>query len=109
MEQRFRLNEFKDLFNAVKTNVEWVDHLLRSFFYLIEELVIKNRVKVEVDEAIKELETLQGELSPTHKESLPDLVSPVYTEETSKTSESLPDMRLSAPWYIDSQKELKGR
>ena len=109
MEQRFRLNEFKDLFNAVKTNVEWVDHLLRSFFYLIEELVIKNRVKVEVNEAIKELETLQGELSPTHKESLPDLVSPVYTESPSETSESLPDMRLSAPWYIDSQKELKGR
>ena len=102
MEQRFRLNEFKDLFNAVKTNVEWVDHLLRSFFYLIEELVIKNRVKVEVDEAIKELETL-------HKESLPDLVSPVYTESPSETSESLPDMRLTAPWYIDSQKELKGR
>ena len=102
MEQRFRLNEFKDLFNAVKTNVEWVDHLLRSFFYLIEELVIKNRVKVEVNEAIKELETL-------HKESLPDLVSPVYTESPSETSESLPDMRLTAPWYIDSQKELKGR
>jgi len=102
VEQRFRLNEFKDLFNAVKTNVEWVDHLLRSFFYLIEELVIKNRVKVEVNEAIKELETL-------HKESLPDLVSPVYTESPSETSESLPDMRLSAPWYIDSQKELKGR
>jgi len=102
VEQRFRLNEFKDLFNAVKTNVEWVDHLLRSFFYLIEELVIKNRVKVEVNEAIKELETL-------HKESLPDMVSPVYTESPSETSESLPDMRLSAPWYIDSQKELKGR
>ena len=102
MEQRFRLNEFKDLFNAVKTNVDWVDHLLRSFFYLIEELVIKNRVKVEVNEAIKELETL-------HKESLPDLVSPVYTESPSETSESLPDMRLTAPWYIDSQKELKGR
>jgi hypothetical protein len=102
VEQKFRLNEFKDLFNAVKTNVEWVDHLLRSFFYLIEELVIKNRVKVEVDEAIKELETL-------HKEALPDLVSPVYTESPSETSESLPEMRLTAPWYIDSQKELKGR
>ena len=102
VEQRFRLNEFKDLFNAVKTNVEWVDHLLRSFFYFLEELVIKNRVKVEVDEAIKEFETLQAE-------SLPDLVSPIYTEEPSKTSERLPEMRLSAPWYIDSQKELKGR
>jgi hypothetical protein len=87
----------------LKTVVEWVDHLLRSFFYFLEELVIKNRVKVEVDEAIKELETLQ-------EESLPDLVSPVYRESPSKTSTSLPEMRLTAPWYIDSQKDaVKGR
>ena len=99
VEQRFRLNEFKDLFNAVKTNVVWVDHLLRSFFYFIEELVIKNRVKNEVDKAVETVELLP----------LPDLVSPVYTEEPSKASTSLPEMRLTAPWYIDSQKELKGR
>jgi hypothetical protein len=95
VEQKFRLNEFKDLFNAVKTNVEWVDHLLRSFFYLIEELVINNRVKVEVDEAIKELETLQGD----------DLVSPVYTESPGETSTSLPEMRLTAPWYVGKVSE----
>ena len=99
MEQRFRLNELKDLFNAVKTNVKWVDHLLRSFFYLIEELVINNRVKVEVNEAIKELEMPPND----------DLVSPVYTESPGETPGSLPEMRLTAPWYIDSQKELKGR
>ena len=95
MEQRFRLNEFKDLFNAVKTNVEWVDHLLRSFFYLIEELVIKNRVKVDVNEAIKELEMPPND----------DLVSPVYTESPSKASTSLPEMRLSAPWYVGKVSE----
>ena len=99
VEQRFRLNEFKDLFNAVKTNVVWVDHLLRSFFYFIEELVIKNRVKNEVDKAVETVE-----LPP-----LPDLVSPVYTEEPSKASTSLPEMRLTAPWYIDSQDAVKGR
>jgi hypothetical protein len=38
-------------------------------------------------------------------ESLPDLVSPVYTEEPSKTSESLPEMRLTAPWYFDPENE----
>ena len=99
MEPKFRLNEFKELFNAVKTNVEWVDHLLRSFFYLIEELVIKNRLKNEVDKAVETVEL----------PSPPDLVSPVYTESPSDTSTSLPEMRLTAPWYIDSQKELKGR
>ena len=99
MEQRFRLNEFKDLFNAVKTNVKWVDHLLRSFFYLIEELVIKNRVKVEVDEAIKEFEMPPND----------DLVSPVYRESPGEASERLPEMRLSAPWYVSPDNDVKGR
>ena len=97
-----RLNEFKALYKTLKTGTTWVDHLLLGLLYWLEEKLINNRVKVEVDEAIKEFETL-------HKESLPDLVSPVYRESPSETSESLPDMRLSAPWYIDSQKELKGR
>jgi hypothetical protein len=102
VEQRFRLNEFKELFNAVKTNVEWVDHLLRSFFYLIEELVINNRVKVELDKAVETVE-----LPP-----LPDLVSPVYREspsiarsEQAKASTSLPEMRLTAPWYVGKVSE----
>ena len=97
-----RLNEFKALYKTLKTGTTWVDHLLLGLLYWLEEKLIDNRVKVEIDEAIKEFETL-------HKESLPDLVSPVYTESPSETSTSLPDMRLSAPWYIDSQKELKGR
>ena len=97
-----RLNEFKALYKTLKTGTTCVDHLLLGLLYWLEEKLINNRVKVEVDEAIKEFETL-------HKESLPDLVSPVYRESPSETSESLPDMRLTAPWYIDSQKELKGR
>jgi hypothetical protein len=101
-ELTLRLNEFKALYKTLKTGTTWVDHLLLGLLYWLEEKLIDNRVKVEVDEAIKTWETL-------HKESLPDLVSPVYTEEPSKTSESLPEMRLTAPWYIDSQKELKGR
>jgi hypothetical protein len=28
-------------------------------------------------------------------------VSPVYSESPSETSTSLPEMRLTAPWYID--------
>ena len=102
MEQKLRLNEFKALYKTLKTGTTWVDHLLLGLLYWLEEKLIDNRVKVEVDEAIKEFETL-------HKESLPDLVSPVYTEEPSKTSESLPDMRLSAPWYVSPDNDVKGR
>ena len=101
-ELTLRLNEFKALYKTLKTGTTWLDHLLLGLLYWLEEKLINNRVKVEVDEAIKEFETL-------HSESLPNLVSPVYTESPSETSESLPDMRLTAPWYIDRQKELKGR
>lgn len=95
MEQKLRLNEFKALYKAWKTKIPWVDYLLLSLFYWIEEKLINNRVKVEVDEAIKEYETL-------HEVPIPDMVSPVYTEESSDTSTSLPEMRLTAPWYIDT-------
>lgn len=99
MEQRFRLNEFKELFNAVKTGVKWVDHLLLAFFYFLEGKVIDSRVKNELDEAIKELEMPPND----------DLVSPVYTESPSDTSTSLPEMRLTAPWYVSPDNDVKGR
>ena len=95
MEPKLRLNEFKALYKTLKTGTTWVDHLLLGLLYFLEEKLIDNRVKVEVDEAIKEFETL-------HKESLPDLVSPVYRESPSDTSTRLPEMRLTAPWYIDT-------
>jgi hypothetical protein len=31
---------------------------------------------------------------------LTDMVSPIYTEGPSETSVSLPEMRLTAPWYV---------
>jgi thymidylate synthase ThyX len=65
-----RLNEFKALHKTLKTGTTWVDHLLLGLLYWLEEKLINNRVKVEVDEAIKAVE-----LPP-----LPDMVSPVYTE-----------------------------
>jgi thymidylate synthase ThyX len=100
------LNEFKALYKTLKTGTTWVDHLLLGLLYWLEEKLINNRVKVEVDEAIKS-STLQGET--LHKESLPDLVSPVYTESPSETSESLPEMRLTAPWYVSPDNDVKGR
>ena len=92
MGQELKLAEFKALYKAWKTSVPWLNHLLLGFLVWIEQKLIDNRVKTEVDEAIKEWETLHPVES----------VSPVYTEKPSDTSTSLPEMRLTAPWYIDT-------
>ena len=104
-ERTLRLAEFKALYNALETKTEWVDHLLLSFLYWLEEKLINNRVKVEVNEAIKAVE-----LPP-----LPDMVSPIYTERPSasanshsETSVSLPEMRLTAPWYVSPSDDVEG-
>jgi len=94
-----KLNEFKELYKALKTGVVIIDYLFFSFIYWLENKVIENRSQQVVDEAIKEFYSLHGELSPTHPN---DVVSPVYTEEPSETSTSLPNMRLTAPWYDDT-------
>ena len=91
MEQkRLRLNEFKELYKALKTGVVWLDYLLFSFVYWLEEKVIENRSQQVVDEAVEEVV-----LPP-----MPDMVTPVYTEKPSETSVNLPEMRLTAPWVV---------
>jgi len=96
------LNEFKTVYKTLKTGVPWLDHLLLGLLYFFESWIIDNRVKNEVSEAVDEVV-----LPP-----LPDMVSPIYTEtpselvnSLSKTSESLQEMRLTAPWYIDGAGE----
>jgi len=90
-----KLAEFKALYQAWKTGVPPLDHLLLSFLVWIETKLIDNRVKMEVDEAIKTWEMLH----PT------DLVSPVITEKPSNTSTKLPELRITAPWYDDTYDE----
>jgi len=97
VEQELKLTEFKALYKTWKTNVVWLDHLLLGLLVWIEQRLIDNRVKVELDEAIKEWETLQ-----------PPPPSPVYTETPSKTSQRLPELRIRAPWYNDTDEGLKG-
>lgn len=92
MEPKLRLNEFKALYKAWKTKIPYLNHLLLGVLVWLEEKLINNRVKVELDEAIKEWETLQP----------PNIPPPVYTERPSDTSTSLPEMRLTAPWYVDT-------
>ena len=93
-----KLAEFRALYKTLKTGTTWEDHLLLGLLYFLEELLIKNRVKVEVDEAIKAVE-----LPPP-----PDMVSPIYTESPSDTSVSLPEMRLTAPWYVSPSDDVEG-
>ena len=104
--RRLRLNEFKELYKALKTGVVIIDYLFFSFIYWLENKVIENRSQQVVDEAIKEYETLQPN----------DVVSPVYRESPSAsanshsdTSTSLPEMRLTAPWYVSPDDTVEPR
>ena len=98
VERRLRLNEFKTLYNALETGTVWIDHLLLGFLYWLEEKVIENRSQQVVDEAIKEYETLHPEPP----------VLPIFRESPSETSTSLPEMRLTAPWYVSPDDPVEG-
>ena len=100
---QLKLNEFKALYKAWKTKIPWIDHLLLGVLVWFEEKLLSTRVENEVDEAIKEWETLHDELF------MDELLGPLYTEKPSAsanshsdTSTSLPEMRLTAPWYVET-------
>jgi len=101
VEQRLRLNEFKALYKVWKTNIPYLNHLLLGVLVFIENILINNRVKVELDEAINHYETL-------HPQSTP-IPPPIYTENPSATSTSLPEMRLRAPWVVGTDDTVEGR
>jgi hypothetical protein len=90
VEQKLRLNEFKDLYKAWSRGIPSWDHLVFAILWWLEEKIIDHRVKTTVDKAIEEVK-----LPP-----MPDMVTPVYKETHSETSTSLPEMRLTAPWYV---------
>ncbi|AGK86556.1 hypothetical protein S-CBP1_0051 [Synechococcus phage S-CBP1] len=98
MGQELRLNEFKALYKAWRTKIPWVDHLLLGLLVWVETKLIDNRVKVEVDEAIKEYETL-------HEQPMPDMVTPTYTETPRDNALGVSEMRLTAPWYVEQYDE----
>jgi hypothetical protein len=91
VDQELKLNEFKALYKALSRGISWVDHLWLGLLVGIEQWYIQLRTVTEVDRAIHEYEKTEV-ITP---------VSPVYTERPSDTSTSLPEMRISAPWYID--------
>ena len=90
MDQELKLNEFKALHKALSRGIPWLDHLLLGLIVAVERWYIDQRVVTEVDRAIEAYEKVE----------VVDVVAPVYSEKPSETSTSLPEMRLTAPWYV---------
>ena len=83
-----KLNEFKALHKALTKNMpEWFSFLVMGFLVWVEEKFINQRIKSDVDGAIKKYEQIDP----------PKVVlsEPVYSE----TGDGFFDeMRLSSPW-----------
>jgi hypothetical protein len=90
VDQELKLNEFKALHKALSRGIPWLDHLLLGLLVAVERWYIDQRVVTEVDRAIEAYEKVE----------VVDVVAPVYSEKPSETSTSLPEMRLTAPWYV---------
>jgi hypothetical protein len=90
VDQELKLNEFKALHKSLSRGIPWLDHLLLGLLVAIERWYIDQRVVTEVDRAIEAYEKVE----------VVDVVAPVYSEKPSETSTSLPEMRLTAPWYV---------
>lgn len=90
MDQELKLNEFKALHKALSRGIPWLDHLVLGLLVAVERWYIDQRVVTEVDRAIEAYEKVE----------VVDVVAPVYSEKPSETSTSLPEMRLTAPWYV---------
>lgn len=93
MESKLRLPEFKNLYQAFRRGIPWVDHLILGFLFYLEEYLLNARIEDEVSKAVEEYEKIDPPVV-----SLPQ---PIYTEVDSPTSELLPEMRLQAPWRRD--------
>jgi hypothetical protein len=84
-----KLNEFKTLHKALTKELPlWFSFLVLGFLVWVEEKTINQRIKTEVDEAIKEYETLHLPVEV----AIPE---PVYSETGSGFFD---EMRLSSPW-----------
>jgi hypothetical protein len=94
---QLKLNEFKALHKALTRNMPpWLSFLVLGFLVWVEEKFIDIKIKTEVDEAIKEYETLQTD-APEVALFSPEVVvaPPVYSE---TGDDFFDEMRLSSPW-----------
>ena len=93
MEPKLRLPEFKNLYQALRRGIPWVDHLILGLLFYLEEYFLNARIEDEVTKAIEEYEEIDSPIV-----ALPE---PLYSEVDSPTSVLLPEMRLQAPWRRD--------
>ena len=83
-----KLNEFKALYKALTKGLPpWFSFLVLGFLVWVEEKFINQRIKTEVDKAIKKYEQIDP----------PEVVipTPVYSE---TGDDFFDEMRLTAPW-----------
>ena len=99
MEQKLRLEEFKVLRRHWSRGIPWWDHLVFALLWWLEDKFLDARIKVEVDEAIKEHHEEMDKVDPV-------IPPPIYTETLSEGSTSLPEMRLTAPGI---RRPIKGK
>jgi hypothetical protein len=86
--RELKLNEFKALHKWLTRNMpDWLAFLVLGFLVWVEEKFINQRIKTEVDEAIKKYNTVDT----------PEVViiPPVYSETGSGFFD---EMSLSSPW-----------
>jgi hypothetical protein len=93
--KELKLNEFHTLYVTWKQGIPWFDHLLLGLLVWIERWVIDQRIQDNLDTEIKKFHEEVKKVEP-------DYVTPIYTETLSEGSTSLPEMRLTAPWYTGS-------
>ena len=94
MEQKLRLNEFKDLYKQLKRGIPswlasspWWDHLLFGVLMWLEEHFINLKVESTVDNAIDDYN--QVDTTPT------GVPPPIYSEKDG-------EMRLTAPYFDEN-------
>jgi hypothetical protein len=88
--RELKLNEFKALHKWLTQNMpDWLAFLVLGFLVWVEERFINQRIKREVDKAIKEYNTVDT----------PEVVvpPPVYSETGSGFFD---EIRLTAPWVV---------
>jgi hypothetical protein len=86
---QLKLKTFRDLYAGLTRGLpDWLAFLVLGFLVWVEERFINQRIRTEVDGAIKEYKKEEEVVNP----SVPD---PLYSE----TGDGFFDeMRLSAPW-----------
>lgn len=96
----FKLPVFRELYDNLKINNSLVNFFLKSLLLYLEDRyynnIIETVVKNKVDQAVDEYHTQMDQVEPI-------ITPPVYTETYTEASTSLPEMRITAPWYNDSK------